>query len=216
MTRVLYLYGLSSKPGGYKAAALRQAGFQVKEPVLPMPDWRAIDVARLLRLDAPLFDIGPAREIAQEAADKFEPDVIVGSSLGGAVGITIQSPAARVLIAPAVECGACGIRKKILKDDRRIGARTVILHARRDELVPFEVSEELLQESETPSDLSAAAEATIIERELENQGYATHHGRLIRIGRNHQCNDPDPNDTWNRDPSPHGAMIAAVMILTGL
>ena len=181
-----------------------------------MPDWRAIDMAGLLRRDAPLFDIGPAREIAQEAADRFEPDVIVGSSLGGAVGITIQSPAARVLIAPAVECGAFSYRKKILNVERRIGVRTVILHARQDELVPFEVSEEILQESATTSDPSEAAEATIIERELENQGYTMHHGRLIRIGRDHQCNEPDPNDTWNRDPSPHRAMITAVKVLADL
>ena len=84
MSRVLFLHGLESKPGGQKPLALEALGHQVSNPALPRDD----------------FD--ESVRIAQEEIDLMQPDVIVGSSRGGAVAMSIDPGGAKmILIAPA-------------------------------------------------------------------------------------------------------------------
>jgi hypothetical protein len=218
MTRVLYLYGSSNGPGGYKSLALSaERDFDVQEPVLPFPKSKPRTVAEWPRsfgdLQTTFFN---ARGIAQSAVDSFQPDVIVGSSMGGALAIAIDSPAARVLIAPAVEIHGLGVTLPNLWRSRGIGARTIILHAEEDAVVPFQASERLLEEAARIADPGEAATMTIIQNDLMEAGYRTRHGRLIRIGHDHSCNEPHPGDTWNRDPHPHRAMVRAVRILAAV
>jgi hypothetical protein len=217
MIKVLYLFGSSAGPGGRKSQALRrEADFEVREPPLPFPAWRPSGMADGLKWIAEAVPSWPAAcSMAQAWADEFEPDVIVGSSMGGAVAIGIDSPAGRVLIAPAMELSGFGHTYPNPLSDRRIPARTVILHAEADTLVPFAASLRLLEEAANRADPSAAAEMVVIQEQLREAGYATRHGRLIPIGHDHQCNEPDPNDTGNRDPDPHRAMVRAVRIVAG-
>ena len=155
--------------------------------------------------------------IIQQAADEFQPDVIVGSSMGGVVALGVTSPASRVLIAPATTVSFKGISSPTnLLASTRLPARTIILHAEADEVVPFAASLELLEVAAKRADPGEAATMAVIQERLIEAGYTPRHGRLIPIGRDHRCNDPDPADTSNRDPHPHRAMITSVRILAGL
>lgn len=42
------------------------------------------------------------------------------------------------------------------------------------------------------------------------------HDRLVRIGRDHQCNEPHPQDVLNKGLCPLHAMIRASRIVAGL
>jgi alpha-beta hydrolase superfamily lysophospholipase len=80
-----------------------------------------------------------AVKIAQTEFDRHQPDVIVGSSRGGAVAMNINSGEARlVLLGPA---------GKKWGTAKTVKAGTVILHSRADDVVPFSDSEELLRNS---------------------------------------------------------------------
>ncbi len=68
MKKVLFLHGWSSD-GGSKSAFMRSLGYDVHNPNLS--DWF---LSRAVRQ-------------AQAAYDKFQPDVIVGSSRGGTVAL---------------------------------------------------------------------------------------------------------------------------------
>ena len=66
---------------------------------------------------------------AQAEFDKHQPQVVVGSSRGGAVAMNINSGEAKlVLLCPAWK--NWGVVKKVKAD-------TVILHSRADEVIPF-------------------------------------------------------------------------------
>ncbi len=81
--------------------------------------------------------------IAQEEFDKREPQVIVGSSRGGAVAMNIRSSSARlVLLCPAWK--KWGTAKTVKPG-------TVILHSQLDEVVPFADSVELVRKSGLPA-----------------------------------------------------------------
>jgi hypothetical protein len=124
--RILYLHGLHSRPGGAKPTFLRGAGLEVINP--PLPD----------------ADFGESVVRAQLVFDRNRPDVVVGSSRGGAVALAIKSgdvPA--VLIAPAW---------KRWGSATRAGPRTVILHAAADKVIPLEHSRELAANSGLPGD----------------------------------------------------------------
>lgn len=220
MTRVLYLPGSSAGPGGWKYMALRRENdFVVEEALLPFPDWRPRDVTEALRWAAEAITervLGPAFDTAQAVARRFRPDVIVGSSLGGSLALAIDSPAARVLIAPAMQLRAVGVDVPNIFAHRRVPARTVILHAEEDGIVPYESSLRLLADAANRADPGEAATMAVVQEMLREAGYATRHGRLIRIGHDHRCNEPHPNDTWNRDPHPHHAMVQAVRILADI
>ncbi|MFM7292541.1 MAG: alpha/beta fold hydrolase, partial [Planctomycetia bacterium] len=113
MIKVLFLRGSSAAIGGRKYEALRQErDFEVLAPELPFPAWRPKSVAEHFKWGGEAVVkavLEPARTAAEEAADQFKPDVIVGSSMGGVLAIGVASEAARVLIAPAVEFAVPGI-----------------------------------------------------------------------------------------------------------
>jgi hypothetical protein len=81
---ILFLHGWNSIPGGVKPTYLKDHGHKVINPKLPNED----------------FD--EAVRIVQAEFDKHRPDVVVGSSRGGAVAVNIQSgDTPLVLLCPA-------------------------------------------------------------------------------------------------------------------
>ncbi|HEX8200806.1 MAG TPA: hypothetical protein VF590_09980 [Isosphaeraceae bacterium] len=122
--RILYLHGLYSRPGGTKPTFLRQQGHDVINPALPDGDWEA------------------SVRNAQDAYDASHPEVVVGSSRGGAVALGIDSGATPlVLIAPAWRRWGTA---------RTVKAGTILLHAEGDEVIPIGDSRELLRSSRLP------------------------------------------------------------------
>ena len=69
---ILFLHGWQSTPGGIKPTYLKDHGYTVLNPSLPDED----------------FD--EAVRIAQGEFDRHHPDVVVGSSRGGAVAMNIN------------------------------------------------------------------------------------------------------------------------------
>jgi len=107
-----------------KPTYLRSHGHDVHEPALDHGDFqRALDTA-------------------QAAFDRHKPEVVVGSSRGGAVAININSGSARlVLLCPAWrKWGAA----------QTVKPGTQILHSRADDVVPFEDSLDLISKSGLP------------------------------------------------------------------
>ena len=125
MTTILFLHGWQSVPGGVKPTYLAQHGHEVINPKLPDDDF-----AEALRT-------------AQAEFDKHQPDVVVGSSRGGAVALNLDSGEAKlVLLCPAWK--KWGMAKTV-----KLG--TVILHSRADDVIPFADSEELVRNSCLPA-----------------------------------------------------------------
>jgi hypothetical protein len=123
--KVLFLHGWQSVPGGVKPTFLARHGHEVINPKLP---------------DENLTE---AVKIAQGEFDKHQPEVVVGSSRGGAVAMNINRGAARlVLLCPAW---------KQYGTARTVSPGTVILHSRADDVVPFGDSEELVRNSGLPA-----------------------------------------------------------------
>ena len=119
--KILFLHGWQSVPGGVKPAYLAQHGHEIIYPKLPDDD------------------INLAVKIAQAEFDKHQPQVVVGSSRGGAVALNISSGDGRlVLLCPAW---------KKWGTTRTAKPGTVILHSRADDVVPFADSEELARNS---------------------------------------------------------------------
>jgi hypothetical protein len=118
---ILFLHGWQSIPGGVKPTFLAQHGHQVINPALPDDDF------------------AEAVRIAQEEFDKHQPQVIVGSSRGGAVAMNIETgDTPLVLLCPAWK--RWGTAKTVKKN-------TTILHSRADDVVPFGESKELASRS---------------------------------------------------------------------
>ena len=81
---ILFLHGWQSVPGGVKPTYLKDHGHMVINPKLPDEDF------------------AEAVRIAQAEFDKHQPQVVVGSSRGGAVAMNINSGSAKlVLLCPA-------------------------------------------------------------------------------------------------------------------
>jgi hypothetical protein len=115
--KVLFLHGLESKPGGSKAVYLSDKGHEVLNPALPRSSFPE-SVA-----------------IAQQVVDEESPDVIVGSSRGGAVAMSVDPHGARlVLVAPAWK--NYGVSSTVPSD-------TIVIHSPADDIVPFEDSREI-------------------------------------------------------------------------
>lgn len=123
--KVLYLHGWNSVVGGVKPTHLKSHGHDVHEPALDHEDFQA------------------ALETAQRAFDQHQPELVVGSSRGGAVAVNLDSGSARlVLICPAwKKWGSVKITKP----------GTLILHSRADDVVPFGDSVELISKSGLPN-----------------------------------------------------------------
>ena len=116
--KILFLHGWTSIPGGVKPRYLKSVGHEVINPALPDDD----------------FD--EAVRIAQAEFDRHQPDVVVGSSRGGAVAMSIDlGSTPLVLMCPAWKRWGKATKVK---------PHTVILHCPADETVPFADSEELV------------------------------------------------------------------------
>lgn len=119
--KILFLHGWHSVVGGVKPTYLKDAKHEVFNPAL----------------DDDNFD--SAVHKAQAAYDQHQPDVIVGSSRGGAVAMNINSRnTPLVLLCPAWKNWGTIIRIK---------PNSVILHSRTDDVIPFTDSEELVHNS---------------------------------------------------------------------
>ncbi len=162
---ILFLHGWRSIPGGVKPTYLTQHNHTVINPAIDDDDF-AIALAT-----------------AQAEFDKHQPQVVVGSSRGGAVAMNINSGDAKlVLLCPAWK--KFGTVKNVKPD-------TVILHSRADDVVPFAYSEELAKTSgatliEVGSDhrLADPEPLAVMLRACERQGKAhqlewdKHHERV--------------------------------------
>jgi len=121
---ILYLHGWQSVPGGVKPSHLRQQGAQVFEPALPAEDFPQ------------------SVRIAEAARREQLPDLIVGSSRGGAVALDMDSgDLPLVLLAPAWRRWGSASR---VKPECRI------LHAEADDVIAFADSLQLLTQSGLP------------------------------------------------------------------
>lgn len=120
MKTILFLHGWHSVPGGVKPTYLKDHGHEVFNPALDN-------------------DFAAAVATAQAEFDKHQPQVVIGSSRGGAVAMNINSGDAKlVLLCPAW---------KNWGTNRAVKSGTIILHSRADDVIPFIDSEELARNS---------------------------------------------------------------------
>lgn len=119
--KILFLHGMESNPHGTKVQFLRECGYEVVAPALTRDDF-AGDIER-----------------AQTAYDEHQPDVVVGSSRGGALAMNINTGNTPVvLIAPAW---------KHFPGAQRATAATTILQSAADDLISLAESQTLLAAS---------------------------------------------------------------------
>lgn len=124
--KILFLHGWQSQVGGVKPTYLIEQGNSVSNPHLDDDDF------------------GVALSTAQEEFHRFGPDVIVGSSRGGAIAMQLQSGIVPlVLLCPAW---------KRWGDQATLKANSLILHSRQDEIIPFSDSESLLALNRLPNE----------------------------------------------------------------
>jgi hypothetical protein len=124
MATVLFLHGWTSKPGGAKPTYLAQHGYTVLNPALPDEEFEE------------------SLRIAQIDYDRHRPQVVVGSSRGGAVAMNISAPdATLILLCPAWKKWGSATTVK---------PGTTILHSADDDVIPIADSRELLARSGLP------------------------------------------------------------------
>jgi hypothetical protein len=117
---VLFLHGLESKPGGTKARAIESAGYNLVNPSLPKESW------------------SESLKIAQSCVDAEKPDIIIGSSRGGALALNVEPGSAKmILIAPAW--------KRFGKRDCEVPSGTIVMHCEEDDIVDYSDSIELVE-----------------------------------------------------------------------
>ena len=122
--KIFFLHGWQSVVGGVKPTYLADHGHTVINPALDDDDFNA------------------AVRSAQAEFDRQQPDVIVGSSRGGAVAMNIESGyTPLVLLCPAWKNWGSATKLK---------PNSVILHSRADDVIPFADSEELVANSNLP------------------------------------------------------------------
>jgi len=122
--KILFLHGWRSAPGGVKPTHLRRHGHEVLNPALDDDDWEE------------------AVRTAQFEFDRHQPDVVVGSSRGGAVAMNIRTGTAPlVLLCPAWKRWGTATT---------VGPGTVILHSEADDVIPIADSRELVRASGLP------------------------------------------------------------------
>lgn len=118
--KVLFLHGKEGTPTGTKPTYLKRKGHEILAPALDKNDWEA------------------SRTAAKEAFAKFKPDVVVGSSRGGALACDLETgDVPKVLIAPAYK----HFPARIVDVD----SRCWILHCLKDDIVDFEASIQLAE-----------------------------------------------------------------------
>ena len=123
--KILFLHGWTSIVGGRKPTYLKEHGHEVINPALPDDDFEE------------------AVRIADANYSEHQPDVIVGSSRGGAVAVNMQSKdTPLVLLCPAWKNWGTAATVK---------PNTIILHSRADDVIPFDGSEELIRNSGLPA-----------------------------------------------------------------
>ena len=116
--RILFLHGWHSIPGGVKPRALADQGHEVINP--PLDD----------------DDFEKALRDAQAIFDHHQPDVVVGSSRGGAIAMNLEvGSTPLVLLCPAWKRWG---RSTTVKPG------TMILHSRADDVVEFADSHQLI------------------------------------------------------------------------
>ena len=114
--QLLFLHGLfSNGEHSSKANALRFAGYDVTAP--PLNNWCFWWACHSVKLD------------------QIKPDVIVGSSRGGAIALNLDTNLPLVLLAPAWKY--YGMKKDFTNP-------CVIIHGKNDTLIPYEDSIELV------------------------------------------------------------------------
>ncbi len=122
--KILFLHGWHSVPGGVKPNYLASHGHEIINPALDDDD----------------FD--QAVRTAQAEYNRHQPDVIVGSSRGGAVAMNIQSGSTPlVLLCPAWKRWGMA---------RIVKPGTIILHSEADDVIPIADSRELVRASGLP------------------------------------------------------------------
>ncbi|MFO8005254.1 alpha/beta fold hydrolase [Thioalkalivibrio sp.] len=122
--KILFLHGWQSVPGGLKPTYLANRGHEVINP----------------RLDDE--DLTRALATAQTEFARHRPDVVVGSSRGGAVAMNISAgDTPLVLLCPAWRHWGSATT---------VSPGTRILHSRLDEVIPFADSEALIRNSGLP------------------------------------------------------------------
>ncbi len=122
--KILFLHGWHSVPGGVKPAYLLQHGHVVINPALDDDDFAV------------------ALATAQAEFNRHQPQVVVGSSRGGALAMNIRAEARLVLLCPAWKNWGTATTVK---------HGTLILHSQADEVIPFADSLELIRNSELPA-----------------------------------------------------------------
>jgi len=108
--KIVYLHGRMSSPNSYKSQMLEGAGHEVYAPALRSADWdQSVTAANKMIADV-------------------EPDLVIGSSRGGAVAMATNTTTPTILICPAwgKYCPWGAAR-----------GSTVILHAKADRIVPI-------------------------------------------------------------------------------
>jgi hypothetical protein len=131
--KILFLHGWQSIPDGVKPTYLKDRGHEVLNPALPDDDFDA------------------AVRIAQAEFDRHRPDLVVGSSHGGAVAMNIKAGSAPLVLLRPVW--------KYWGTARTVKPGTIILHSKADDVVPFSDSVELLQNSGLSSESLVAVGA---------------------------------------------------------
>jgi hypothetical protein len=125
--KILFLHGWHSVVGGVKPTFLKDAGHEVNNPALDDDDFDA------------------AVRTAQSEYDRHQPEVIVGSSRGGAVAMNIDAKdTPLVLLCPAWKRWGTA---------KAIKPQTTILHSRQDDVIPLADSEELISSSGLPPEM---------------------------------------------------------------
>lgn len=119
--RILFLHGWNSVVGGVKPTYLAQHGHEVLNPSLSDDD----------------FD--EALRTAQTVYETHLPDVIVGSSRGGAVAMNLEAGSTPLVLL----CPAWKRWGKV----RTVKRGTIVLHSEADDVVPFADSRELVRNS---------------------------------------------------------------------